>query len=405
MHFPSIIQDLAVILGAAALAAVLFQKIRQPVVLGYLLAGLIIGPHTPPFSLITDETGIRVWSELGVIFLMFSLGLEFSFKKLLSVGKTAAFTGPFEAIFMLALGYGAGKLIGLSSIDSIFLGAILSISSTTIIIKALEELGLKKERSSQLIFGILVVEDLAGILILVGLSTLASTGTEGFSVSHLGIQAAKLLGIVASWIVIGSWTLPKLSAWVSKRFGNETLILLSLSLCLFLVSLSAYFHYSVALGAFVMGAILGESTAVHQIENLLHPIRDIFGAIFFVSIGMLLNPADLQVHWKMVLLVTALTIVGKLMSTYLGARLTGQSHANSLKAGMSLAQIGEFSFIIAGLGLDLGVMSKFLYPVAVAASVITTFTTPYMIRLANRSEVHQRGGSSPYTSGPKKTAA
>jgi CPA2 family monovalent cation:H+ antiporter-2 len=384
MHFPSIIQDLAVILGAAALASILFQKIKQPVVLGYLLAGLVIGPHTPPFSLVVDEAGIRVWSELGVIFLMFSLGLEFSFRKLLSVGKTAALTGPFEAIFMLALGFASGKLIGLSSTDSIFLGAILSISSTTIIIKALEELKIKRERSSQLIFGILVVEDLAGILILVALSTFASSGGESVSVTHLLLEAAKLLGIVASWIAIGSWLLPRLAAWVSKRFGNEALVLLALSLCLFLVSLSAYFHYSVALGAFVMGAILGESSVVHEIEKLLQPIRDVFGAIFFVSIGMLLNPTDLQTYWKMILLVTLLTIGGKFVSTYIGARVTGQSQENSLKAGLSLAQIGEFSFIIAGLGLDLGVMSRYLYPVAVATSVITTFTTPYMIRFANR---------------------
>ncbi len=384
MHFPSIIQDLAVILGAAAIATILFQKIRQPIVLGYLLAGLVIGPHTPPFSLVIDEPGIRVWSELGVIFLMFSLGLEFSFKKLFSVGKTAAFTGPFEAIFMLALGFSAGKLIGLSSTDSIFLGGILSISSTTIIIRALEELGLKQERSSQLIFGILVVEDLVGILILVALSSLAASDGQGVSVIHLLVEAAQLIGIVISWVALGSWILPRLSAWVSRRFGSEPLILLSLSLCLFLVSLSAHFHYSVALGAFVMGAILGESPAVHQIEKLLQPIRYVFGAIFFVSIGMLLNPADLLIYWKMILLVTALTIGGKFVSTYFGARITGQSRANSLKSGLSLAQIGEFSFIIAGLGLDLGIMSRFLYPVAVATSVVTTFTTPYLIRFANR---------------------
>lgn len=384
MHFPSIIQDLAVILGAAALASILFQRIRQPVVLGYLLAGLVIGPHTPPFSLVVDEAGIRVWSELGVIFLMFSLGLEFSFKKLLSVGKTAAFTGPFEAIFMLALGFGTGKLVGLSSTDAVFLGAILSISSTTIIIKALEELKLKKERSSQLIFGILVVEDLAGILILVALSTFASSGGESVSVPRLLVEAARLIGIVACWILIGSWTMPRLSAWVGRRFGSEALILLALSLCLFLVSLSAYFHYSVALGAFVMGAILGESSVVHEIEKLLEPIRDVFGAIFFVSIGMLLNPSDLQTYWRMILLVTALTIGGKFVSTFIGAKVTGQSRKDALKAGLSLAQIGEFSFIIAGLGLDLKVMSGYLYPVAVATSVITTFTTPYMIRFANR---------------------
>jgi CPA2 family monovalent cation:H+ antiporter-2 len=384
MHFPSFIQDLAIILGAAALISILFHKIRQPVVLGYLLAGIVVGPHTPPFSFVEDAAGIRIWSELGVIFLMFSLGLEFSFKKLLSVGKTAAFTGPFEAAFMLALGYGAGRLSGFSSIDSVFLGAILSISSTTIIIKALEELGIKRERSSQLIFGILVVEDLAGILILAALPTLAPRGGAGFSPLLLLLQAAKLVGIVAAWIIVGSWILPRLVAWVGKKVGNEALILISLSLCLALVTASAYLHYSVALGAFVMGAILGESKVVHQIEDLLRPVRDVFGAVFFVSIGMLLNPSDLVTHWKIILLVTALTIGGKFVSTAIGAKVTGQSNAIALRAGMSLAQIGEFSFIIAGLGLDLGVMSRFLYPVAIATSVITTFTTPYLIRMANR---------------------
>jgi CPA2 family monovalent cation:H+ antiporter-2 len=384
MHFPSLIQDLAVILGAAAIVSILFQKIRQPVVLGYLLAGLLIGPHTPPFSLVVDEPGIRVWSELGVIFLMFNLGLEFSFKKLLSVGKSAAFTGPFEAVFMLALGYGAGKLVGLSNTDSIFMGAILSISSTTIIIKALEELRIKHERSSHLIFGILVVEDLAGILILVALSTLAPANKGGFSVGQLGLEALKLIAIVGSWIALGSWTLPRLATWVDKRFGNEALILLCLSLCLSLVTLSAYFHYSVALGAFVMGAILGESKNAHHMEKLLQPIKDVFAAVFFVSIGMLLNPGDLRTHWKTILLMTALTIGGKFVSTAFGTWVTGQSKATALRAGLSLAQIGEFSFIIAGVGIETGAMSGFLYPVAVATSVITTFTTPYLIQLGNR---------------------
>jgi CPA2 family monovalent cation:H+ antiporter-2 len=198
------------------------------------------------------------------------------------------------------------------------------------------------------------------------------------------LQAAKLVGIVAAWIIVGSWILPRLVAWVGKKVGNEALILISLSLCLALVTASAYLHYSVALGAFVMGAILGESKVVHQIEDLLRPVRDVFGAVFFVSIGMLLNPSDLVTHWKIILLVTALTIGGKFVSTAIGAKVTGQSNAIALRAGMSLAQIGEFSFIIAGLGLDLGVMSRFLYPVAIATSVITTFTTPYLIRMANR---------------------
>lgn len=383
MHFPLLIQDLAVILGTATLVAVIFRTIRQPIVLGYLIAGIIVGPNTPPFTFVVDEPGIRIWSELGVMFLMFSLGLEFSFKKLRSVGKTAAFTGPFEALFMLATGYLAGRLLGFSYVDSLFLGAILSISSTTIIIKALEELALKKEKTSHLIFGILVVEDLVGILILAALPTVV--GVEGnFSLTGLALEAGKLLLIVAAWIIIGLAILPRLSEAVSRHFGDEILTIYSLGLCLLLVTLSAHFHYSIALGAFVMGAILGDSAVASRIEELIRPIRDVFAAIFFVSIGMLLKPSDVWAHREIILLITGLTIIGKILSTAFGVWVTGGSRKTAIQAGMSLAQIGEFSFIIAALGLSLGVIGPALYPVAVSVSVLTTFTTPYLIRLALR---------------------
>ncbi len=380
MHLAPLIQDLAVILGAATVVAFLFQGIRQPVVLGYLLAGILVGPNTPPFSLVVDLAGIRIWAELGVIFLMFSLGLEMSFKNLLHVGVTAAVAGPFEALFMLALGFAAGKVAGWTSIDSIFLGSILAISSTTIIIKALEELDLKKQPVAQLLFGILIVEDLVGILILVGLSTLA--GSQGFSGLAFLWSAVKLLLIVAAWIVVGLLTVPRLINHVARRSNDETLTLLALALCLGLVIFSAYFHYSTALGAFIMGSIIAESNEGQRIETLVGPIRNVFAAIFFVSIGMLFVPHELLRNWRVIIMITTLTIVGKIISGTLGARLGGQNLKTAFAVGCGLAQIGEFSFIIAGLGITLGVMSPLLYSVAVAVAVITTFTTPYLIRVS-----------------------
>ena len=324
-----------------------------------------------------------------MILLMFNLGLEFSFTKLLSVGRTAVITGPFEAGFMLALGYFVGRGIGWNSTDSIFLGAILSISSTAIIIKALEELGLKKERFAELIFGVLVIEDLVGILILVALTLLAKpnelTGTA------LLWESFRLFLILASWIALGLLIVPRLINYIGKRSNDETLTLASLSLCLGLVVVSAYFHYSIALGAFVMGSLVAESSELHRIEKLILPIRHAFAAIFFISTGMLLNPVEIVAHWKIILLVTALTVFGKIFSTTLGSLLSGQKLPTSVRIGFGLAQIGEFSFIIGQLGLSLGIMKPVLYTIAVSVSVITTFVTPYLIRMSKQVAIAVRG--------------
>lgn len=383
MHIIPLIRDLAVILGIGGLAALLFQRMKQPVVLGYLVCGILVGPNTPPFSWVTDIEGIHIWSELGVIFLMFGLGLEFGLKKLLRVGLTPAVTGPFEALFMMGLGFLSGKLAGWSSIDSLFLGGILAISSTAIIIKALDEMKLKKERFAEVVFGILVVEDLVGILLLVFLTGLG-TG-KGMSGLDLLWVILKLFLVVSAWFVGGYFLLTRFVNYVGRKSNDETLTLLSLGLCLSLVVLAIQFHYSAALGAFVMGSILAGSSEVERIERLITPLRNVFAAVFFVSVGMLLNPRDLVEYWKPIVLISALTIVGKIVSTAFGSWITGQTKEVSVKAGFAMAQIGEFSFIIAALGLSLGVMSPFLYPIAVSVSVITTFATPYLIQLSRRS--------------------
>jgi CPA2 family monovalent cation:H+ antiporter-2 len=388
MHSFPLITDLVVILGAAGLVSLLFHRIRQPVVLGYIVAGIIVGPYTPPFPLVSDIPGIKMWAELGVIFLMFSLGLEFSFRKLLAVGIPAGVTAGFEVIFMLALGYATGKLLGWSDIDSIFLGAMLSISSTTIIIKALDELKLKTRRFAELIFGVLIVEDLIAILILVALSTVVSS--QNFSGLSLLGTALKLVLVVGSWFLSGYFIVPGFVKYVGRVGTNEMLTLISLSLCLALAVFASYFHYSVALGAFIMGSILAESSESHKIVERIEPLRDMFAAVFFVSVGMLIDPKALWANIGTVLIITLVTIVGKVLSTTLGSLISGQTVKSSIQVGFGLAQIGEFSFIIAGLGLTSGETSDFLYPIGVAVSLITTFTTPYMIRasegLASRLE-------------------
>jgi CPA2 family monovalent cation:H+ antiporter-2 len=380
MHLPALIQDLAIILAVAGITTLLFQKIRQPVVLGYLVAGLIVGPYTPPIQFVKDIEGIRIWGELGVVFLMFSLGLEFSFRKLARVGGTASMTALTEVVFMMGIGYGCGKLLGWNATDGLYMGAILSISSTTIIIKALDELKLKTRRFAELIFGALIVEDLLAILLLVGLTTISTQ--ESISGLVLLSAAGKHILVVAGWIIAGYFLLPRLMAYVGKIGNNELITVVSLALCLGLVVVAAKFHYSAALGAFIMGSILAETSLLHRIESRMESLRDLFGAIFFVSIGMMIDPKVLWEHKETVLLFSVVTIVGKILSTTLGTLLSGQTLRNSVQVGFGLAQIGEFSFIIAGLGVTLGVTSDFIYPIAVAVSLVTTFTTPYLIKLS-----------------------
>ncbi|MEZ4750380.1 MAG: cation:proton antiporter [Bdellovibrionota bacterium] len=383
MHLPAQIQDLAVILGIAGIVTLLFRKIRQPVVLGYIVAGFIIGPYTPPFPLVTDIPTIKVWAELGVIFLMFALGLEFTFHKLTSVGAAAAGTALVEVVVMVLLGYGSGHLLGWSQVDSIFLGGMLSISSTTIILKAFEELRLKSRRFAQVVFGVLIVEDLIAIVLLAGLSTVGIAGdmlgTKLFS------SAAQLLMVVGGWFLIGYFVVPAAFRYARRFLEDETLIVLSVGLCLLLVVFATHFGYSAALGAFVMGSILAETGEHSRIETLIQPVRDVFAAIFFVSVGMLVDPKVLAEHGGAVALITLVTIVGKILSSTAGAVLAGQRLKDSVQIGFSLAQIGEFSFILATLGVTLGVISDFIYPIAVAVSAITTFSTPYLIRISDKS--------------------
>ncbi|HEX4925485.1 MAG TPA: cation:proton antiporter [Bdellovibrionales bacterium] len=378
MHLPQIIIDLAVILAVAGVVSIIFQRIRQPLVLGYIVAGFLVGPHTPPFSFVSDLPNIQVWAEIGVVFLMFSLGLEFSFRRLLRVGVSAGVTATLQVGLMGIGGAVIARLLGWTPIESLFFGAMTSISSTTIIIKALDELRLKSRRFAEMILGILIVEDLYAILILVGFST-ALSGKE-FSGLVLLQAAGKLFLIVGAWFFAGYMVVPRLIRQISRLGTDETLLIMSTALCLGLVVFAAHFDYSIALGAFIMGSILAESSESHRIEELIKPLRDIFGAVFFVSVGMMLNPSDLWNFKGTILLTTAFVIVGNMLINSAGALLTGQTLRTAVQVGMGLGQIGEFSFIIVGLGLSLGVVSRDLYSVAVATSLLTAFTTPYMIK-------------------------
>jgi len=380
-----LIRDLAVILCVAGLVSLLFHKIRQPVVLGYILAGMIVGPNTPPFPLVKDIPSIQTWAELGVIFLMFSLGLEFSFRKLAAVGFSAALTACFEVVIMIALGFATGRILGWSTVDSIFLGAMLSISSTTIIIRALDELKLKTRRFAEMIFAVLIVEDLVAILVLVGLSTFVIE--KSFSGLLLLTSAFKLILVVGGWFLAGYLIVPRFVRYVGLAGSNEMLTLISVGLCLALVVFATTLQYSSALGAFIMGSILAESTESQRIEERLESLRDLFSAIFFVSIGMLINPKTIFDNFGAIVLITLVTVVGKVLTTTLGSLITGQTLRTSLQVGFGLAQIGEFSFIIAGLGQSLEVTSSFLYPIGVGVSLITTFLTPYMIRISHDSTI------------------
>jgi CPA2 family monovalent cation:H+ antiporter-2 len=380
-HLPDLIRDLGFILITAACVTLLFKRLRQPVVLGYLIAGFFLGPHFPFFLHVQDTASVHIWAEIGVIFLLFGLGLEFSFKKLSRVGKSAGITAFVEAAFMLGLGFLTGKIVGWNSIDSLYLGGILSISSTTIIVRAFDELGLKGKKFVSLVFGILIVEDLIAILLLVLLTTVAVSNT--LSGSALASATFKLGFFLTIWFLVGIYIIPIFLKMIRKLLNPETTVVVSLGLCLLMVIIATNVGFSAPLGAFIMGSILAETREGKNIEHLLNPIKDLFSAIFFVSVGMMINPNSLYEYADIILIITIVTIIGKIASTTIGALLSGQSLKTSMHAGMSLAQIGEFSFIIATLGVTLKVTSDFIYPIAVAVSAITTFTTPYLIKNAN----------------------
>ncbi|WP_439863659.1 cation:proton antiporter [Pseudomonas antarctica] len=381
MHAISFIQDLAVIMLVAGVVTILFHRFKQPVVLGYIVAGFIIGPHTPPFGLIHDEDTIKTLAELGVIFLMFCLGLEFSLRKLFKVGATAFIAAFLEIILMIWIGYEIGRWFDWNTMDSLFLGAILAISSTTIIVKALNDLKMKNQRFAQLIFGVLIVEDILGIGIIALLSSIAVSGTVSSGEVFSTVGKLSLFMIVA--LVIGILLVPRLLAYVARFESNEMLLITVLGLCFGFCLLVVKLEYSMVLGAFLIGAIMAESRQLIKIERLIEPVRDMFSAIFFVAIGLMIDPQILLQYAWPIAVITVAVVLGKMLSCGLGAFIAGNDGRTSLRVGMGLSQIGEFSFIIAALGMTLQVTSDFLYPVAVAVSVITTLLTPYLIRSAD----------------------
>ena len=324
------------------------------------------------------EPFLLIWAEIGVIFLLFGLGLEFSFRKLAEVGKSATITASFEILSMLGAGFVTGRFLGWSYMDSLFLGGILSISSTTIIVRAFDELGLKGRGFVSLVFGSLIVEDLIAILLLVLLASVSAT--QGFSGGALALSSLRLVFFMVVWFLLGIYLLPSLLNKVRPLLNGESTLIVSVGLCLMMVIIASHTGFSPALGAFVMGSLLAETKDGNRIEHLIVPVKDLFAAVFFVSVGMLIDPKVLYDYFWVIILVTTVTIIGKLLSTTIGALLSGTSFKNSVRAGMSLAQIGEFSFIIATLGVTLKVTSDFLYPIAVAVSALTTFTTPYLIK-------------------------
>lgn len=381
MHSVAFLQDLAVVMIVAGIVTIIFHRLKQPVVLGYIIAGVIIGPHTPPFPLIHDRETIDTLAELGVILLMFSLGLEFSLRKLKQVGAPAFIAALLEILLLFGVGHEIGRLFGWSQMDCIFLGAMLSMSSTTVIIKVLGELGKMKEHFSQLIFGILIIEDILGIAMIALLSGIAMTGT--LSVVDVGATLGKLGIFLAVTLVVGLIAVPRLIRYVARFKSNEMLIITLLGLCFGFSLLAVKLGYSVALGAFIIGAVIAETREIHRIEALIEPVRDMFSAVFFVAIGLLIEPKMLITYWQPILLITVGVIVGKVVTCSFGAFVGGNDTRTSLRVGMGLAQIGEFSFIIASLGMTLKVTSHFLYPIAVAVSAITTLFTPYLIKSAD----------------------
>jgi monovalent cation:H+ antiporter-2, CPA2 family len=385
LHLPRLISDLTLILGAAAIVTLLFKKLKQPIVLGYIISGLLVGPNFKLIPSVIEIQSIRTWADIGVIFLLFSLGLEFSFKKLLKVGTVAvitAFTGVTTTIMM---GYGLGKLLNWGNMDSLFLGGILAIASTTIIMRAFEELNVKTQKYTSVVFGVLVVEDLVAVILMVVLSTVAVSRT--FAGAEMVISAFKLVFFLVLWFISGIFFLPTLLNKLRNLINEETLLIVSLALCFLMVVLATRAGFSPALGAFIMGSILAETTKAEKIEHLIQSLKNLFGAIFFVSVGMLIDPKMLVHHALPIALATFVLLIGKPLFVSLGAIASGQPLKIAIQTGMSLSQIGEFSFIIAALGLTLQVTSDFLYPVAVAVSVLTTFSTSYMIQLSEPTYV------------------
>lgn len=369
----------ALVLCTAAVTTVVFERLKQPVILGYLLAGMIIGPHVTLVPIVADVQTTETLAEMGVILLLFAIGLEFSIRRLLRVGGSVAITAVLDVSVMAWLGFTAARLLGFTDREALFTGAITAISSTTIIAKTFEERRVGRTLK-ELVFGVLIVEDLAAVLFLAGLATLGGTSVE----SPLWMTGVRLILLLTVWVIAGLLVIPRVMRFVVRLGRRETTLVASLGICFAFSLLALKLGYSVALGAFIAGSLIAESGKSHTVMELVRPVRDVFAAVFFVAVGMLIDPVLISEHWVAVLVLTLVVIIGKVLAVSTGAFLAGNGTQTSIRAGMSMAQIGEFSFIIASLGLSLGVVRDFLYPVAVAVSAITTLTTPYLGGMAER---------------------
>jgi CPA2 family monovalent cation:H+ antiporter-2 len=385
-HLPTLITDLALIMIYAGIITVIFKYLKQPVVLGYILAGIIVGPHFTLFPSVTDKDSIKIWADIGIIFLLFSLGLEFSYKKIVNVGKSAIITASTNILFMLIIGYHVGLALGWSTTESLFLGSMISMSSTTIIIKAFEELGLKGQKFTDLVFGVLVVEDAVGILLLVLLPTIAiGKNVDGL---ELLISTGKLVFFLLLWFITGVYLVPTLLKKVIALLNDELLLLVSIALCFGMVWIATSVGFSPALGAFIMGSILAETDEAERIENTVKPVKDLFGAVFFTSVGMMVDPSMFVTYFVPIIVLTVVVMIGMVFFSTCGFLLSGQRLETSILCGFSLAQVGEFAFIIASAGMAIGVLGDYVYPTIVAVSVVTTFTTPLMIKSAKPFYTH-----------------
>ena len=382
-EIPFLVKDLALILMVAGIVTLLFKKLKQPLVLGYIVAGFLVSPHMPYTMSVIDDNDIQTWADIGVIFTLFSLGLDFSFKKIVKMGASPIISTVVIVFCMMMLGISVGHGFGWNKMDCIFLGGMLAMSSTTIIYKAFDDMGLRQQKFAGMVMSVLILEDILAIVMMVMLSAIAGGSTPDGE--QMFESVIKIVFFLILWFIVGIFAIPLFLRSVRKLINSETLLIVSLGLCCGMAVLSTKVGFSSAFGAFVMGSILAETIEAEKIIKLVEPVKNLFGAIFFVSVGMLVDP-QILVDYALPILALVLTIlIGQAVLGTFGFMLGGESLKSAMRCGFSMAQIGEFSFIIASLGLSLGVISKFLYPVVVAVSVITTFLTPYMIRLATPS--------------------
>ncbi|MDY6271038.1 MAG: cation:proton antiporter, partial [Prevotella sp.] len=379
-ELPELVKDLALILVVAGVVTLIFRKLKQPIVLGYIVAGFLVSPHMPYTMSVLDRADVQTWADIGVIFLLFSLGLDFSIKKILRMGSSPVIAACIIITCMITLGMTVGHAFGWKRMDCIFLGGMLSMSSTTIIYKAFDDMGLRQQQFAGMVMSVLILEDILAIVMMVMLSAIA--GGSNPDGSQMLQSVLKIGFFLVLWFVTGIFAIPLFLRSVRRLINSETLLIVSLGLCCLMAVFSTQVGFSSAFGAFVMGSILAETVEADKIIRLVEPVKNLFGAIFFVSVGMLVDPQVL-VSYSVPIIVLVLTILlGQAVFGTLAFLLSGQSLRNAMQCGFSMAQIGEFAFIIASLGLSLGVISQYLYPVVVAVSVVTTFLTPYMIRAA-----------------------